>query len=304
MNLNCFQLFAINLVILITNSEFFEKQKDFDFDEYNVSVFFISQSIATNLLICFQICKHEPKCAYLTFKSNKCSLYTKYASYIKKYDQNSVFYTRLSAFDLKGLVYYWPIFNSSTNDIVSRADLYEPVNAFIISNRFGIPKSAISLSVGRYKLPPRNYFDGDFTLMAWIRLTITSYFQRFIDCGISKNNTVIVILSNGLSNRPQICKNTNSYSELYFISRTPLEIGVWNHLTFTFKNGLGSYYKNGVLDQQGTLEYPVNILRTNCFLGKSLLIQDPDASADFDDIKLFNRALDDDEIRQEYHENF
>ncbi|CAF0867856.1 unnamed protein product [Brachionus calyciflorus] len=179
--------------------------------------------------------------------------------YNKNYERNKI-PSDLNQMNLKGLVYYWPVFNSSTNDIVSRADLYDPINARFISNRFGIPNSAISLS---------------------------------------SNNTVIVILSNGVSNKPQITINTEKYSEFNVISETPLEIGVWNHLTFTFKNGLGSYYKNGVLDHQGALEYPANILRTKCFLGKSLFIQDPDASADFDDIKLFNRALDKDEIQLE-----
>ncbi|CAF0867820.1 unnamed protein product [Brachionus calyciflorus] len=303
MRLNFTQYFLINLTIMAIHSEFFQIQKDFEI-ESNESIFFISQSKVNNLFMCFKICKPEPKCAYLTFKSNKCSLYTKYASFIKKYDQNSVIYTRLSTSDLKGLVYYWPVFNSSTNDIVSKADLYNPKNAKFISNRFDIPNSAISLSVGHYKLPPRNYFDGDFTLMAWIKLTKTSDFQRFIDCGISEDNTVIVGLSRELSNKPYLRIFNSNFSQLVVNSNNSLTIGDWNHLTVTFENGLGSYYKNGVLDHQGALEYPVNILRTNCFLGKSNFKKDSEASADFDDIKLFNRALDNVEILEEYYKDF
>ncbi|CAF1121764.1 unnamed protein product [Brachionus calyciflorus] len=141
--------------------------------------------------------------------------------------------------------------------------------------------------------------------MAWIKLTNTSYFQRFMDCGIKESNTVVVSLSKELSNKPHfVIFNRDNFSQLVVVSNNPLEIGVWNHLTFTFKNGLGSYYKNGVLDQQRELEYPVNILRTNCFLGKSNFGPDSDASADFDDIKLFKRALDLDEILEEYYKDF
>ncbi|CAF1083883.1 unnamed protein product, partial [Brachionus calyciflorus] len=175
-----------------------------------------------------------------------------------------------------------------------------------IPNRLGIPNSAISLSTGYYNLPPRNYFDGEFTLMAWTRLTKTAHFQRFIECGIDRFKAVIASLSDGYSNRPHYTIfYGNSESSLRVISANPLEIGVWYHLTFTFKNKIGYYYRNGVMDKFGELEYPINITRTVCFLGRSQYPEsDPDASADFDDIKIFNKALNEDEILKEYQKNY
>ncbi|CAF0747157.1 unnamed protein product [Brachionus calyciflorus] len=204
-------------------------------------------------------------------------------------------------------IHYWPIFNSSTNDIISNADLYEPHNAFFIPNRMGFPNSAISLLRGYYNLPPRNYFNGDFTIMTWVKLTDSGHFQRFIDCGIDKYKAVYISLSSGLTNKPHFKISYDSDRESFYalVSDNSLVIGVWYHLTFIFKENFGYYYRNGVLDKSGILDHPMNITRTICYLGKSQYTgADPDISADFDEIKIFNRALNADEIFREYKKPF
>ncbi|CAF0856374.1 unnamed protein product [Brachionus calyciflorus] len=257
-----FQFIIISLVISLAASEYFTKNKNFDFNESKNSLFLISQSFAPNFLACVKACKLEFECAYFTYKFTECSLYTKYAIYIKKESQSSEIYTRLSTYDLNGLSYYWPVFDSLVNDLVSKADLYGPVNAIFIPNR--------------------------------------------LDCGIDRYKAVIVSLSDGYSNKPHYTIfYGDSQSSLRVISSNPLEIRVWYHLTFTFKNKIGYYYRNGVLDKFGELEYPKNITRTVCFLGRSQYPEnDPDASADFDDIKIFNKALNEDEILKEYQKKY
>ncbi|CAF0757884.1 unnamed protein product [Brachionus calyciflorus] len=303
--LTLFQIYILSLAILLTASEYFTKNKNFDFNESNDSVFLISKKLVPKFFECVKACKFELECAYFTYKFTECSLYTKYAIYIKKVSQSSEIYTRLLTFNLNGLSYYWPVFNSSANDVVSKADLYGPVNAIFISNRQGIPNSAIRLSIGYYNLPARKYFDGDFTLMAWIRLTKTVNYQRFIDCGINKYVTVVASLSDGSTNKPYFAiSNENSQSVPRVISAKPLILGVWYHLTFNFKNKTIYYFRNGVLDISGKLDNPISINRTVCFLGKSQYQNDPNTSADFDDIKLFNKALNDDEILNQYHKNY
>ena len=59
-------------------------------------------------------------------------------------------------------------------------------------------------------------------------------------------------------------------------------------------------YVNGNLEANVTSDSPLSIIRSKCYIGRSnyhFSSGDPDASACFDDLMLYNRSLNSDEIR-------
>ena len=191
--------------------------------------------------------------------------------------------------------FYWPIFKSSLKEVVNDANLYAPINAQLTSNRFGEANSAIRLTQGYYNLPVRDYFNGDFIVMLWLNKNILATdHERIIDCGPNKENSVALSISRGNSN-----KLFFQIGQKYLEGSKILEINVWHHVTFVLNGTLGLLYINGTLDSKGQVDVASNVTRNNCYLGRSLW-NNPNVNADFDDIKIFKKALDLEQIISEF----
>ena len=64
---------------------------------------------------------------------------------------------------------------SDFKDLIENADLYDGKNYEFVQNRFGKLKSAIHFKQGYLKIPQGIYFDGDFTITAWLKLNNNSF---------------------------------------------------------------------------------------------------------------------------------
>ncbi|CAF0772421.1 unnamed protein product [Brachionus calyciflorus] len=238
------------------------------------------------------MCLIYSACKQATFISSRCNLFTKLAN--KSASSNSKIFIRNSG--SHDSEYYWPIYKSSVKELVQGADLYNPINAAFTFDRFGEFGSAVKLSYGFYQFPARHYFSTDFSVTAWIKLnSIGSNAERLIECGSSTSDSIIMVVSNWNKNSayfqmPNIRKSV--------VGSVNLQINIWSHIAFILKGDIGLIYVNGTLDSQNLLGYPVVVNRTRCFLGKSLW-SNPNLNADLDDIKIFSRALDAEEIKQE-----
>jgi hypothetical protein len=95
-------------------------------------------------------------------------------------------------------------------------------------------------------------------------------------------------------------------------SLTGLNLGEWYHLVCMFKNGIGYIYINGTNTALGPIIKPLPIIRLSNFVGRSNWrvqqqnnnLYELDSNADIDDLKIFNRALTEDEIRADMDNTF
>ncbi|CAF0949086.1 unnamed protein product [Brachionus calyciflorus] len=205
-------------------------------------------------------------------------------------------YTKTSNTNSNELKYHWPIDEFSVKDVLGGADLYGPVNAKFTENRFRIANSALRLESGYYNLPIRDYFSGDFTLMVWLRKPSNAYdYERIIDCGPVTYDSVSLMISKGSSNKLFV-QIKSSILEGSMV----LGVNLWYHVTFVLKENICSIYVNGRLDAQGQVDFASNVNRTNCYLGKSLWDYNPNVKADFDDLKIFKKSLEPNEVFEEY----
>lgn len=109
-----------------------------------------------------------------------------------------------------------------------------------------------------------------------------------------------------------ISNNKDGYPGLYFIddnrntyiiSGCKLPLGLWEHLAVTYSNSYGKIYVGGKLCVSGQLDkalIPNNLKRNLNLIGKSGFSVDVLANAEYDELKIYKRALSAEEISIEY----
>jgi hypothetical protein len=198
------------------------------------------------------------------------------------------------------------------NDVVGNANLYDGVNASLTTDRFGIAISALSLTNGFYRVPPGVYFSGtELTIMAWVKAKSIQYYSRLIDFGNGiDNENIVLALSSENNGQPYIFLKTG-VDDFYDSSLQSLNLNQWQHLAFVFSFPYYFIYIDGYLTTAPGSSAPftsfcfANVVRSSNFIGRSnwFVNGDEDADADLDDLKIFNRALSQQEIQSEMNNN-
>lgn len=185
--------------------------------------------------------------------------------------------------------------------MISNADLYNGTNAFFISDRNNLTHSALRISFGYYRLPPRVYFNENLTLMAWIKILDHVDFQRFIDCDTSYRVDYLAFgLSYNKLNSPFFRTYSTPANGLLIVLKNEILINNWYHLTYVLKKTTGFIYLDGIQVINGTLNFARNVIRSECYLGRQILNGEVSYSSfEIDDLKIFDKVLTDLEINNE-----
>ena len=284
-----------------------------NFNNFQLDNSFLLRSFDSQSKInCLSSCTNKPECVYSVYQNKKCYIckknFTLFANYIM--DGQSLIYQK--KFDRKyGLINYWT-FNGNVNDSIGNAHLYGGVNATLTSNRFGQSNSALSLSNGYYKVPPGVYFSGEeLTIMAWVKVNNHKINSRLIDFGNGAAiECIVVTLSTNTNGKPYFFLQLGNN---YFNDFSTIELSLyqWQHLALVYSFPYYSIYIDGieVTPPGSKTTYSsfnlTNVLRSSNFIGRSNWISygDQDADADYDDLKIFDRAFAQKEIQFEMHNN-
>jgi len=163
--------------------------------------------------------------------------------------------------------------------------------------------SALLLKDGYLTMPPRVYFVGDFTITAWVKLNSIGYYSRILDIGKGSYSENIVLST---------YHTDSSYIGFFIVaggkhnefkSSTKLKLNKWTHIAAVLNGTKGYIYLNGILEATGVLLVPNNVTRDSSFVGKSNWAQDKNANAIYDEIKIFDRALNSFEILEDARTN-
>ena len=270
-----------------------------------------------NKLKCFTICTKNVQCSYLLFNKdqNKCLICNHNVlnylifnpssqNMIYKKNRTNPYFIRT-----KGLINYWPFYENA-KDVIGTSHLTNGVNVSLTSDRNSISLSAMSFNTGYMKAPSGYYFgNANFTVMVWVKVRTVTTWDKIIDFGSgSSTSNVICAFSGGKIRVPRMVflvdaawKSAIDYSE-------QIELNKWIHLSFVFAYPNGFVYLNGV--ENSTLAssfytaYPKYTLRTNNLVGASNWPNDGNIDADMDELKIFNRDLNQEEILNEMDNNF
>ncbi|MBL7813632.1 MAG: hypothetical protein JNL70_01415 [Saprospiraceae bacterium] len=137
--------------------------------------------------------------------------------------------------------------------------------------------------------PAGVYFNGDLTIEAWVYPKSHTYYSRIIDFGNGPNaDNIILSTSEAINGKPVFALSGQGQ----IVSSKALTLNQWNHVAVTLNGTLGTLYVNGVV--VGTRTYstaPANVLRNNCYIGKSNWSQDAPLNGSLDEVRIWNRAL-------------
>ena len=261
---------------------------------------------------CLASCTKSFECTYAVFQRQKCFICKRNLTLFMRYDPNETSLIYQKNFkQTNGLINYWAFNKNVVKDSVGNKDLVNGFNAALTIDRFGIPDSALSLTNGYYQVPAGVYFSGDqFSFMAWVKIRTIQQYSRLIDFGfLGGGNVVMLSLSDSTSGKPYLYFQSGGLDIVGFSTKA-LDIGKWQHLACVYSFPFYSIYIDGVEttapgSRTNLASFILtNIERTSNFIGRSNWYNNPlgkdlDANSDFDDLKIFNRALSPKEIQFE-----
>ena len=194
-----------------------------------------------------------------------------------------------------GLSNYWSL-RTSLEDVVSMKNLSFGTNAFKVVSKTEWPYGYLSLRVGYCTAPNGVYFNGDFTVTAWIRVHQKGQYSRLINFGngMATDNIVFAYEHYEIISPFSVVVGSNyiTYSSAY------LEVNKWEYITTALCGSVLSIYINGTLVGQQTSPIARNILRTNNYVGSNWRTNS-DASADIVELRILNRCLSANQIKDE-----
>lgn len=203
-----------------------------------------------------------------------------------------------------GLRHYWPI-NSDLFDYVGSSELQPgligTVNTGFGLDRFNKSNSSISMNPGYFNVPPGVYFTGgSFTISGWVQPISFNRNSYFFSCGNGpRSDNIYLAISNGVNGIPYAGIWKGSTSLNIIGSEVGLVMGEWAYLASVYNISHLLIYLNGQLVGWGDItgELNQNIWKTMCFLGRSNWYPtEHDVSAYFDEIRIYERDLSEEEI--------
>lgn len=194
------------------------------------------------------------------------------------------------------LINHWSI-NNNTDDIVGNSHISCIVNCNLTKVRFNNLNSALSFRNGYATVPTGVYFNGDLTIAAWVKVYSVGLWSRLLDFSYNPGvDSIFLSLTNRESGYPVFSiSNLNDYTDVN--SQIILPLNVWIHFMGILNGTNGKLYLNWTeVGSNSNMRIPKNISRSKCYIGKSIWNTDAYANADFDDIRIYKRALSLEEI--------
>jgi hypothetical protein len=202
-----------------------------------------------------------------------------------------------------GLTNHWS-FDKNTFDLIGKAHASPTFNTMFTLDKNNKPNSAIYLNDGFLTVPQGVYFYQEFTISVWIKPVFFANWARIIDFSntVSENNRkdlVAFSYTQETNGKPQL-SISNEYGFLVGVtSNQSLRIGQWSFVTAVLRGNTGYIYINGQQTAEGPMNFkPRNVERFNNYIGKPDTYEyfQQHANAVLDDLRIFNRALDPNEI--------
>jgi hypothetical protein len=152
------------------------------------------------------------------------------------------------------------------------------------------------------------YFTGtSFTVQSWVYVTAVLNWNRIFDFGNGAgSNNVLLANSYGVSGKPGIYIEGSQFQSTYPGASTVL-LNAWHQICCTFNyvsgaNGTATIYVDGQPAGAGTLPKPVNIVRNNCYIGRSNWgFGDPNMNGGIGSLQIYNGLLTDLEMLSNYN---
>lgn len=203
-----------------------------------------------------------------------------------------------------GLVAYYPMDNGTVIDTSGYGNTATNFGATAGPDRFANPAGALVLdgATNYVQCPTGAYFSNTFTIIAWVNPVAYNWYSRILDFGSGAplNNTDLAF--NDHSTGLPYLEAYAGTGQLGFVNSTAVvPLNKWTQVIATCSPTNMSLYFNGSLIISKAVSVSRRSLPTNLnYIGKSNWPGDLLYHGSFDDIRILNRALNANEVAQEY----
>jgi hypothetical protein len=199
----------------------------------------------------------------------------------------------------EGLILYYPMDNN-VNDLSGNNLDGVNYNCTPVPDRFNFPNNALYFDgTGDYiDVPDGVFFDGDYTVSAWVNPDEIRSWSRLIDFANGQNNNnILVSMSQNMTGyfTNEVYNNSNSGGYTYCAS--PLPLNTWTMVTAVLEGSNIKIYLNGqICTSSYTSQLPQNVVRTMNYIGRSNWAFDSYYKGKIDDLRIYDAALDETEV--------
>ena len=199
------------------------------------------------------------------------------------------------------MIHYWPI-NPGLHDFVQGGQPNTSATATLADNRFGWTKSSLDINGWYLKTRPNYYFGGDFTISAWVWAKNFTSGARIIDCGNGANMDNVVFSYSWLTTgKPFLFIVNQNDSSANMISPVAILTQTWTFLAATLEGNTLKLYINGqFIISWNTNIVPEKVTRSACYFGFTDFSGVDPAYMYLDEIKIFDRSLQSNEVLKDY----
>ena len=197
------------------------------------------------------------------------------------------------------MTHYWPISNHTKNMITGQS-----LNTFnFVSDMLGKSKSAVRVaSIDDFVVIKEEItLSPNFTIMFWCRINENKHNQTLFEIGNEKTNDTIVFRLHEIKLTPSITVFNKNVVIGSVKSTKPIKLERWYQFAIVMEHTILYLFVNGEQVDQVNCISEINVLpRRRNFLGRSSSETGDFAMADFDQIKIFNKALKHNEIKSDF----
>jgi hypothetical protein len=157
---------------------------------------------------------------------------------------------------------------------------------------------SLSLTAQFVQLPYRVADSDELSVAMWVKWnTSTTQWQRIFDFGNDEDHYLFLTPNSGASKMRFAIKNGGDEQILDCPSK--LSSYLWKHVVVTMGKDKTAIYVDGteVASTTGITIKPSDIRPVLNYLGRSQYTADPNISANYDDVRIFNYALSADEVK-------
>lgn len=199
-----------------------------------------------------------------------------------------------------GLLYYYPL-NGNLKDTVQCSTLTKSPAVQFVEDP-DLEDKVTDLNNGFLTLPTEPYFDGDFSISAWVKPNSIVPNSVIADFGNGDNaDNVIFGLSSDDSGKPFVEIYQGAEKLPAVTSDKALTPGEWSHVLVTLNGNTVNLYVDGEPAGSGEAKPPLNLPRTKCNIGKSSVPNVNPADSKIANFKIYNRPLSPEEAKKDIH---
>lgn len=191
----------------------------------------------------------------------------------------------------------WDFEDNLNDDTQNMLDMASPSTPkYVADHKVG--DKSLSLSAQFVQLPYRVADSDELSVAMWVKWnTSTTQWQRIFDFGNDTEHYMFLTPNSGTSKMRFAIKNGGDEQILDCPSK--LSSYLWKHVVVTIGKDKTAIYVDGteVASTTGITIKPSDIRPVLNYLGRSQYTADPNISANYDDVRIFNYALSADEVK-------